>query len=271
MGWMQPSGRRNPNVHSWNLNSNLLDLLHARAGLVCLVGAGGKKTTQYRLAAAHSGRVGITSTVYTQYFPKSLNATEIVREVETLAPAVVQAAATARVIAFAHPSAKPQRFAGLSPSLVTRIQQAGGFDVMLIKCDGARGRRIKAPNASEPLIPEAAATVIPVVSVRAIGQVLSEHIAHRPERIAAITGARIGEIITPEHVARLLASNDGALKNVGDAVVIPLVNMVDNAHLEARARQIADKTLERGSGRLNRIVLASMRRTAPIVDVIDRS
>jgi probable selenium-dependent hydroxylase accessory protein YqeC len=113
--------------------------------------------------------------------------------------------------------------------------------------------------------------VIPVVSVRAIGQVLSEHIAHRPERIAAITGARIGEIITPEHVARLLASNDGALKNVGDAVVIPLVNMVDNAHLEARARQIADKTLERGSGRLNRIVLASMRRAAPIVDVIDRN
>ena len=258
-------------MYFWNSNSNLLDLLHARAGLVCLVGAGGKKTTQYRLATAHSGRVGITSTVYTQYFPKTLNATEIVRDAETLTSTVVQAAATAQVIAFARPSEKPQRYAGLSPSLVTRIHQAAGFDVTLIKCDGARGRRIKAPNASEPLVPEAATTVIPVVSARAIGQSLSEHIAHRPERIAAVTGARIGEIITPEHVARLLASDDGALKNVGGSVVIPLINMVDNAHLEALARQIADKTLERGSGRFNRIVLASMRRADPIVDVIDYS
>ncbi len=261
--------RRHPNVHSWNSNNNLLDLLNARAGLVCLVGAGGKKTTQYHLATAHSGRVGITSTVYTQYFPKRLNATEVVRDVETIVPAVVQAAATARVIAFAHPSAKPQRFAGLSPSLVTRIHQAGGFDLTLIKCDGARGRRIKAPNASEPLIPEAAATVIPVVSARVVGQALSEYIAHRPERITAVTGARIGEIITPEHVARLLTSDDGALKNVRDAVVIPLVNMVDNAHLETLARQIADKTLERGSGRFKRIVLASMRRADAIVDVVE--
>ena len=44
--------------------ARLLDLLAARTGLVCAVGAGGKKSTLYRLAEAHrlagTGRVGLT-------------------------------------------------------------------------------------------------------------------------------------------------------------------------------------------------------------------
>ena len=42
---------------------DLLDALEAHSGLVCFVGAGGKKTILYRLGAAHPGRVGITATL----------------------------------------------------------------------------------------------------------------------------------------------------------------------------------------------------------------
>jgi probable selenium-dependent hydroxylase accessory protein YqeC len=256
------------------MNSNppdagLLDLLQARAGLVCLVGAGGKKTTLYRLAAAHPGRVGITSTVYTPYFPKTLEAARIVTEDDAMLESVTDAAATARVVAFARPSMKHHRLAGLAPARIAQIHERAGFDVTLIKCDGARGRRIKAPGVDEPQVPADASTVIPIVSALAIGQPLSERIAHRVERIAAVTGARPGDPITTEHVARLLASEQGALKNVGAATVVPLINMVDSPQIQALARQAAERTLEWCKGRFHRVVLASMRRAEPVVDVID--
>ena len=41
---------------------SLTDALGAQRGFVCLVGAGGKKSTMYALAAAHRGRVLLSST-----------------------------------------------------------------------------------------------------------------------------------------------------------------------------------------------------------------
>jgi probable selenium-dependent hydroxylase accessory protein YqeC len=250
-------------------DTGLLDALHAQAGLICLVGAGGKKTTLYRLAAIHPGRIGITSTVLTPPFPRTLATAQVITDKAAIVPAVIKAAAIQRAVAFALTSTKHQRLGGLQCSYVERIHAAAGFDVTLVKGDGARGRRIKAPGAGEPPIPQGAHTVIPVVSARAIGKRLTERIAHRVERITAVTGARPGEPITAEHVACLLASEHGSLKNVGRAVVVPLINMVDDAQREITAREAAKRALAL-SKRFDRVVLTCMRRLDPIVAVIER-
>ena len=67
---------------------DLVDALEARSGLVCFVGAGGKKTILYRLGAAHPGRVGITATVHISFFPKALDARHVVANHDELLPAV---------------------------------------------------------------------------------------------------------------------------------------------------------------------------------------
>jgi probable selenium-dependent hydroxylase accessory protein YqeC len=250
------------------MNEELLEVLAACTGLVCLVGAGGKKTTLYRLAGAHPGRVGITSTVHIARFPADLDAREIIAD-ESLT-AVVEAAATSRRVAFARPSRKPHRLAGVEPDQIARIHTAAGFQVTLIKADGARSRWIKAPKTDEPQLPSGTTTVIPVVSARAIGRPLSEAIAHRVEQVMAVTGARLNEVITPEHIARLLASEQGALQGVGDANVVPLINMVDDPERETLAREAAERALSL-TARFERVVLASMRRPDnPLVDVITR-
>lgn len=250
------------------MNEELLEILAARTGLVCLVGAGGKKTTLYRLAGAHPGRVGITSTVHIAHFPADLDACEVITD-EPLT-AVIEAAATSRRVAFARPSHKPHRLAGVDPDQIGRIHTAAGFEVTLIKADGARSRWIKAPKPDEPQLPAGTTTVIPVVSARAIGRPLSEGIAHRVEQVMTVTGARLNEIITPEHIARLLASEQGALQGVEDACVVPLINMVDDPQREGLAREAAERALSL-TGRFKRVVLASMRRPDnPLVAVITR-
>lgn len=247
---------------------DLLDLLHARAGIVCLVGAGGKKSVLYRIAAAHPGRVAITATAHIENFPGHLQAQTLIAPEEEL-HARLAALRDVRVVAFAQPSAKSGRNAGLSGATIARIHHSLRFDLTLVKADGARGRLVKAPSDTEPPLADETTTVIPVVAAKAIGRIADATIVHRLERFGAVTGAVAGALITPEHIARLLAHEAGALKNVGRASVVPVINMVDGEAEQTLAREAARQAL-RMTDRFDYVVLAAMQASTPIVEVVTR-
>ena len=83
--------------------ARLLDLLAARTGLVCAVGAGGKKSTLYRLAEAHlvagTRRIGLTCTVSMGPPPRSLPDERLIAAPETLAAEVPGLARRHRLLA----------------------------------------------------------------------------------------------------------------------------------------------------------------------------
>ena len=245
----------------------LIDALDAREGLICAVGAGGKKSVIYQLAREHPGRVALTATVHTTVFPDDLGLQSIIDDDANLA-ARVAAADRRRPVAYACPSNKPGRHAGVLPATIRSIHDAGGFAATLVKADGARMRWIKAPAADEPSIVPDADIVIPVVSARAIGEPLSERVAHRVDRVAAVTGLAPGEVLTPEAVGRLLASDAGSLHCTAGSRVAPVINMVDNEDKEQRARAAASAAIAMTS-RFDRVVLCSLRRAgAPVVAVV---
>lgn len=252
------------------MNDELLDVLCARRGIVCAVGAGGKKTTLYRLLCAHPGHAAFTATVFTYAFPADLPAHPLVDAPDRIVAQVLAAAPGHAKLAFACPSEKPGRLVGLAPAQVTECHVRGGFDVTLVKADGARMRVIKAPAAHEPNIVPGATTVLALVSARALGLPLSSRCAHRPECVAAVTGARAGEPLTPRHLARLIASPDGLLRGVGNARVIPVINMADSAGERAAALETARIALD-SSDRYDRVVVAAMHAEAPIVAVLERT
>lgn len=249
----------------------LLDAVGAHDGIVSIVGAGGKKTTLYALAAAHPGPVGVTATVFMTKFSRRLGGHEIISAVPDLAQEIARSAGQYRVIAWARPSEKSGRVAGITPEEVPVTHRAGGFAVTLVKADGARMRSIKAPDRDEPVLAAGTGRVIAVVSAAAIGQPLGDHVAHRPERVAAITGLQAGEPITAEAVGRLLAAEQGALKDVGDAVVVPVINAVDDMEHRMQAEEAARVALAE-TDRFDRVVLTSHKdRNEPLVAVIERS
>lgn len=251
-------------------DTDLLDALCARAGIVCAVGAGGKKSALYRLLRAHPGRAAYTTTVFTHVFPDDLPAQPIVRESERIVAEVVAAAAHHRKLAFACPSDKPDRYAGLAPAQVSECHAGAGLDLTLVKADGARMRLLKAPGEGEPNLPDDVSTVLGLLSARVVGLPLTARHVHRPERVAAITGAIAGEALTPRHVARLIASEEGLLHRVGDARVVPVINMADNARHRAAAVETARIALDM-SDRFDRVVVAAMRADEPIVEIVTRA
>jgi len=245
----------------------LLDALQAHEGIVCAVGAGGKKSVLYQLAREHPGRLALTATVHTTEFPADLGVDQVIDEDANLR-ARVQVADPSRSVAYACPSSKPGRHAGASPATIRAIHDAGIFAATFVKADGARMRWIKAPEADEPILVPGADTVIPVVSARAIGEPLSERVAHRIDRVAEVTGTAPGELLTPEAVGRLLASEHGALQHAGSARVAPVINMVDNRNKEELARAAAGAAIAMTS-RFDRVVLCCLRRPEdPVVAVV---
>jgi probable selenium-dependent hydroxylase accessory protein YqeC len=250
----------------------LPDLLAARRGLGCAVGAGGKKTTLYRLIEAHmaagSSRVALTCTVAMAPAPAWLGE-PVIAEGEELARAIARLGRDQSLVVYAQPSPKAGRVGGVPPQVLARLHHEGGFAATLIKADGARMRWIKAPAAGEPVLPPGVATVLPLVSAKVFGQPLTDAVAHRLERVVAVTGAQPGDVLTPEHVARFLASEQGALQGVGSAAVVPIINMVDDRTKREAARAAARLALA-SSNRLARIVLACMTASDPVVEVVVR-
>ena len=250
----------------------LIDALDAAGGIVAAVGAGGKKSTLYRLLEAHRAigtkRIAFTSTVQIAPAGRGDDIETLILDDRPFEPAIAQTRSLDGAWLIAGPSQKPGRLSGLPEEAIQHIHEAGAFDVSLTKADGARMRMIKAPREDEPALPDHVATVLPIVSARVFGRPLTDKLVHRPERLTDVIGAERGMLLSADHVACLLSSPEGGLKGTGKASVVPIINMVDSPERLAAARAAAEKALAM-TGRFERVVLASMTRPMPLVEVIE--
>ncbi|WP_458188248.1 selenium cofactor biosynthesis protein YqeC [Haladaptatus sp. NG-WS-4] len=240
---------------------NLVEALAADAGLLCVVGAGGKKSTLYTLAN-RIDRAVVTATVRIPIFDEHVTEVFV-----TDAPADVLETVTEWPVGLVPERERSDRYRGYDPETVASLATADA-DAILVKADGARTRLLKGPSEREPQIPQSADVVVPVASARAVGKPLTAEFVHRPARVAAITDREEGETIRSEDVARVLASEQGGMKDVPDgATAIPLVNMVDDDRLEATGREIAAAVLARAD--VPRVVLTQMTAAEPVVRVVE--
>ena len=238
---------------------DIVDALDAQRGTICFVGAGGKKTTMATLAERLDHAV-VTATVRIPIFDGW-----VADVVVTEKPRVAIDGATAWPLGVVPAQERPDRYRGYDPETVADLADID--NPVLVKADGARMREFKAPSDREPQLPSTASTVVPIASVHVVGEPLTDDIVHRVDEVAAITGLDPGDEIRPRDVAAVLASDRGGLKDVPtDATAIPLLNMVDDADLEASARAVAEAIHDRAD--VPRVVLAEMRADDPLVAVV---
>jgi probable selenium-dependent hydroxylase accessory protein YqeC len=239
----------------------LIDALSADERLVCLVGAGGKKTTLYALAE-RLDRAVVTATVRIPIFDEHVADLRVTRD-----PVGALREASAWPLGLVPERDRADRYRGYDRETVTAIRATPAAGTVLAKADGARTRLLKAPNESEPQVPATADTVILVASARVVGKPLTDEHVHRPERVAALTDLDVGDRIDAAAVGTVLASRAGGRKRVPPtATVVPLINMVDDESLAATGREIAAAIHDRAD--VARVVLARMAEQT-VVDVIE--
>lgn len=232
----------------------LSDLLHLPPKpLVSIVGAGGKTTTMYTLAAelAAQDKKVITTTTTNIYIPRSgeTDTLIIATETPTLLDMVYKAWKQHRRVTVASKAIEGGKLAGVPPEQPFELLQKGGADVVIVEADGARHKMVKAPAMHEPVVPLQTNVALIVMSAEAINQPLSAEIAHRPERIAALLDISVGDTLTPALLARLLTHEQGGLKHIPrQAVIQLLITHVSSSKLEF-IRELA--SLVRRSPRLS--------------------
>jgi probable selenium-dependent hydroxylase accessory protein YqeC len=196
--------------------SELIDL--PEQPLISLVGAGGKTTTMYTLAQelARRGRRVVTTTT-TQIFAPTPGETEqliIEAEPSVLLDAVKTSLRQHRHITIAGSINERGKLMSIPPGIPALLLRQGVVDAVIIEADGARHRMIKAPADFEPVVLPETNVALLLMSAGAINRPLSEGIAHRPERVAEVTGIHLGDLLTPDVIARLMTSEQGALKGI---------------------------------------------------------
>ncbi|KTG09102.1 dehydrogenase [Haloprofundus marisrubri] len=246
---------------------HLADALDAREGMTCVVGAGGKKTTMYALAS-RLDRAVVTASVQIP-IPSLEDNVETVVVTDDPLGALEEATPDDFPLGLVPGQADDVRYHGYENEHLDTLADVHNGPVV-VKADGARMRDFKAPSDREPQIPKTTDTVLPIASAHVVGEPLDENLVHRPERVAEIAGIDVGETITTETVAAVLASATGGLKRVPEGTTaIPVVNKVDDAELEEVGRKIASEVLERAGDRVAKVVLARMNQEDAVVDVVE--
>lgn len=240
--------------------------------VVALVGGGGKTTAMYRLCREAASRgLGAVATGTARFtLPTGpSDAPLLVDENEGRLLASVReriSAGESWVIASTGQGSK-ERLLPVSDEWVAALGAAPEVGLVVIEADGSAMRPFKAPAEHEPAVPGSATLVVAVVGADVFGRKLSEEAVHRPERVPALTGARMGEAVTPAMVAAVLAHAEGGRKNVpSGARFVVMINKVTAARLSA-ARAAADRLVEAG---VERVVLARAREEPPVVEVVER-
>jgi probable selenium-dependent hydroxylase accessory protein YqeC len=164
-------------------------------------------------------------------------------------------------------SPEQNKLRGIAPKTVDKIAILKLASI-IVEADGARGKPIKAPNATEPVIPECTTLVIPVLGMDALGAKLSEEKVFRPEIISRITGLALGELITEDIIAVLLTHPQGIAKgSPPGARIVPLLNKIDQSNVSL-GRALALKVLEKGRPRISKVVLGQLKSDEPVVAVV---
>lgn len=156
-------------------------------GVTAVIGSGGKTSLIARLCRELPGTVIVCTS--THIYPAA--GLPLITEPITKMPARCICVGT------------PGDHGKLTAPIQSFDELAALADYVLVEADGSKQLPLKAHQAHEPVIPACAGQVIGVVGLSGLGQTI-EAAAHRPEQYAALCGAAVTDIVTPELAAKVL-------------------------------------------------------------------
>ncbi|MDT3697788.1 MAG: selenium cofactor biosynthesis protein YqeC [Thermincola sp.] len=249
---------------------NLWDALNlSKNSIVSLVGGGGKTTTMFTLSreAKERGLKTVLATTTRIYCPEDQKLAVVATDSpDALFSGVRNKLSALSTVVAGAEIAPDNKLTGLDPQLVPGLLAAGA-DLVVVEADGAARKPFKAPADHEPVIPAASTVVIPVVGIDCLNKPLLPEYVHRPEIVAALSGLSLGEIVTPQVVARILTHPQGFRKGVPvNCRWIPLINKIETPQELAQAREVAALA---GEIIPCRVIIGASAQAPPVIEVLD--
>ncbi len=240
--------------------------------VVSIVGGGGKTTLMFRLAREiESAGEKVVTTTTTRIFEPSESETYLIVEADegvllNLLPAALEYHRHVTLGASRLPEGKLK---GICSTTVDRMAAMRIVPYIINEADGSARKPLKAPNATEPVIPQSTTLVIAVVGIDALGQSLNEENVFRPEIVSLLTGLALGGEVTEDTIAVLLTHREGICKGTPPhARIVPVINKTDLLPDLSAAESLAKKIMDKGHPQIKRVVLGQFERGEPVAGVI---
>jgi len=241
--------------------------------VISLVGAGGKTTLMFRLAQelSRGGKKVVTSTTtkILEPLPQEAGCLFIDPDEKKIKDFVWRELEQYRQITVATERLESKKLKGISPNLVKELWSLREVDAIIIEADGAAGRPVKAPRENEPVIPASTTLIVAILGVDGIGKKLDDENVFEPKRVSKMTGTPVGESLTDEAMAILMTHPEGIFKGApASSRVAAFLNKVDIPDGVAKAKSIAQKILDKGHQKIERVVLGQLKSEPPVLEVI---
>ena len=242
--------------------------------VVALTGAGGKTTLMFNLAREleTEGRRVVT-TMTTKIFVAQMArapARLVLQGEGALLSQLPQLLAEHGHVLIAGGTAVEQdKVQGVAPELIDRVAAQHGVDAVIVEADGSRRLPFKAPAEHEPVVPSTTTLLVPLVGLDILGRPLAAENVHRPELVAALAGAELGEPVTPEMIAKVVAHPKGGAKGLPEgARLVPFLNQAEGPERLEAARRIARLLL--ADPVVDEVVIGSAQADDPVLEVWGR-
>ena len=232
--------------------------------VISLVGGGGKTSLMYALAheLEASGKRVITTTTTRILEPAADESSCLIVEEDEgrLLVRLKDELSRRGHVTVARLRSDEGKLKGLLPETVDKIVSLKLADYIINEADGAARKPIKAPNATEPVIPISTTLVIAVVGMDALGARLSKETAFRPELITLLSGLPEGGVITGEVMATLLTEAAGIIQYTPQSSrIIPFINKSELVRDAYEVANLAAAILSRSNPQIKRVVAGSLR------------
>src|SRR5262245_12460036 len=219
----------------------LVPLGIGRGDVVAAVGAGGKTTLVYALAAearAGGSRVLVTTTTHMGTLPEATTGPLFV-ESDGVADESIEAALREHGRAtILGRRVRADKLEGLLPERVDALRSRA--DLVLIEADGARGRSLKAPAAHEPVVPASATVMVVLAALDVLGTPAGGALVHRAEIVGRLADLGPDDAVTEEALAACLSHADGYPARLRPGLRSAVfLNKVEDAARAAAAARIA--------------------------------
>ena len=238
-----------------------MDLYEAFAlspcAIVAVVGGGGKTSLVHALGAEASSRGLSALLASTTKFTRPPGR-EMPPLVETTDGGALETVRTGlrsgSVLALSGGSGTHARLMGFAPETIDALGTLRP-GLIVVEADGAAHRPFKAPAAHEPVIPASSTHVIVCVGLRVLGHPLDSSWVHRPELVAGLVNATLGDRVTADMIYAVLQHRLGGRKGVPPgARLSALLNGPSTSELENLGTHIAQRLVYGG---YHRAVVAS--------------
>lgn len=173
--------------------------------VVCLVGAGGKTSLLFHLAAeARSlGYRTLISTTTKIFIPEQGQYDAIDLTGRGFSDSIPEQAG----IYVAGRPFSAIKMSGLSEDILP--SHAKHFDLTLLEADGAAGKPLKGWLQTEPVIPAFTTHTIGVIDIQTVGKIVADDLVHRLDCFFQLTGTREGDRVTTDHLKKIICHEHG--------------------------------------------------------------